>query len=98
MTRPAHLALIVARRQKRLKYWQEQFAAKKLDGEHARVIKEKLNTSTLLLSKLIRAESAEAISEAELRLQANERELTALFESRRLMTNVIGVAAVKDPV
>jgi len=97
MTRPAHLALIVARRQKRLKYWQEQFAAKKLDAEHARLIKEKLNTSTLLLSKLVRAESEEQINEAEERLQANERELTSLFESRRLMTSDIGVPAVKDP-
>ena len=98
MTKPAHLALIVARRQKRLKYWQAQFAAKKLDAEHARLIKEKLNTSTLLLSKLIKAEDEQQIAESEERLQANERELTALFEARRLMTSDIGVPAVKDTV
>ena len=90
MENPNHLALIVARRQKRLQYWQKRLAGDEIDTERTHEITEQLSTYALLLSKLAKAENAAPTQDAEDRLQALERELAALFEARRLMTSDIG--------
>lgn len=65
-------------------------------GSREAEIHEKLSTFALLLSKLVKAENPTQLQESESRLQALERELTGLFEARRLMTSSIGVPAVGE--
>jgi len=57
---------------------------------------ERLSTYRLLISKLAKATTPEELLEVETRLAVLDRELTALFESRRLLTEDIGLAAVGD--
>ena len=95
------LALSVARRQKRLLYWQDQLTGSDLAAEKVKDIKERLNTFALLLSKMASDASKQSgdekqSGETETRLLALERELTGLFESRRLMTSKIGSSAIRD--
>ena len=59
-------------------------------------INDRLNTYSLLISKLVKATTPEEAAEVEARLGGLERELTTLFESRRLMTSNIGIAAIQD--
>lgn len=90
------IALSIARRQKRLLYWQKQLSGAGLDAEKVKDIKEHINTFALLLSKMANAISEGQAQETETRLQALERELTGLFESRRLTTSSIGAPAITD--
>lgn len=90
------LALSVARRQKRLLYWQDQLTGSDLAAEKVKDIKERLNTFALLLSKMAHTGDDKQGAETETRLLALERELTGLFESRRLMTSKIGSSAIRD--
>lgn len=89
------VALSVARRQKRLLYWQEQLTGSDLAPNKMKDIGERLNTFALLLSKMATA-GVEQDSETESRLQSLERELASLFESRRLMTSAIGASAIRE--
>ncbi|MFN8391433.1 MAG: hypothetical protein U0136_14185 [Bdellovibrionota bacterium] len=89
-----NLALYVARRQKRLKYWCDRFEQQGQSSDRAAEIKERLNTYRLLLSKLVKASTEQEVQDVEGRVQCLERELTTLFEARRLMTSSIGVSAV----
>lgn len=88
-----NLSLTVARRIKRLKYWQEQFQHLTQDKDS---ILEKLNTYNLLISKLAKAKEKADLLECENRLCGLERELSSLFEERRLLTSDLGTPAVKD--
>ncbi len=88
-----NLALEIARKTKRLKYWQEQFQHLTKDKDS---ILEKLNTYNLLISKLAKAKEKTDVEECENRLVALERELSSLFEERRLLTSDLGTPAVKD--
>jgi len=88
-------ALSIARRQKRLLYWQDQLTGSDLSPEKVKDIKERLNTFALLLSKMASTSGEQAL-ETETRLLGLERELANLFESRRLMTSKIGVSAIRD--
>lgn len=95
--RAAELPQIVARRQKRLKYWHTHFAATldHLHPERIPDVREKLNTFGLLLSKLVKAENESQLDESEDRLKGLERELTSLFESARLMTAPLGIPSIE---
>ena len=95
--RAAELPQIVARRQKRLKYWQSHFSSSVGHSHPERIhdVREKLNTFALLLSKLVKAENESQFNESEDRLKCLERELTSLFESARLMTGKIGIPAIE---
>lgn len=88
-----NLSLAVARKTKRLKYWEEQFQHLTQNKDF---ILEKLNTYNLLISKLARAKEKPDLLECENRLCTLERELSGLFESRRLLTSDLGTPAVKD--
>jgi hypothetical protein len=100
------LAQIAASRHKRLKYWQERLVNNGTHGsgtasngkhnEAADEIQQKLNTYCLLLSKLVKAPTEDERQQSEQRLVGLDRELTSLFEARRLMTSRIGVPAVGD--
>lgn len=88
-----NLSKEVSRKIKRSKYWQEQFH---FYGKEDGSIFEKLNTYNLLISKLAKAKEKLDVLECENRLNALERELCTLFESRRLLTSELGTPAVKD--
>lgn len=106
MTTNDHLALAVARKQKRLKYWRDRFATSSImvpaptspkDGTPKEApVNDRLNTYCLLISKLVKASTPEEAADVEARLAGLERELTSLFESRRLMTSSIGIPAIGD--
>lgn len=96
LSTPTSLALLVARRQKRAKYWEERFSNGGKDEDALVDIEERLQTYRLLISKLVRATSEAEIHEAETRLAAMDAQLASLFEARRLMTSPIGVPAVGD--
>ena len=95
-TDPAELSLILARRQKRLKYWQESFEQETLTSEQATKLKELFNTYSLLISKMVKATDSSEREDCEFRLESIDRELTSLFEERRHLTSDIGVGAVTD--
>ncbi len=89
----ATLALQVARRYKRLNYWREWLSK---SGAHSQDAQDKLGTYGLLLSKLVKAANEQEGQATEERLLALERELSNLFESRRLLTDSNGIAAVGE--
>ena len=115
------LAMQVARRQKRLSFWKEQFllssepshvkntpeqpssgatesgAIDRLNGSERARIEEVMSTYQLLLARLVQGHSNKNttdFAETEQRLSALERELSSLFESRRLLTSNLGRAAI----
>lgn len=108
-----NLTLQVARRQKRLAFWKDQFLtlSGESDGHHStpsvdRIsasersrMEEILKTYQLLLSRLVQAHlsknSADSV-DVENRLGGLDREMTTLFESRRLLTSTIGSAAISE--
>ena len=96
MSQPANLALILGRRTKRLKYWQNAFSSSALSSEAVGELKDLFNTFALLLSKLSKAETDEECRETEGRINEIERKLTTRFESYRLVTNDNSIAAIAD--
>ena len=93
-----NIALYLARRQKRLKYWRERFDGEALDANEAKEFSELFKNYRQLIATVAKAEqldSAEAL-EAKEQLESIDREMTTLFEARRLMTSGIGVSAVED--
>ena len=101
------LSLQVSRRQKRLSYWREQFlenhssqADRLQDSERAQ-LEQSLQTYQLLLARLVQAHATKNTSdfqETEGRLAGQDRELTSLFESRRLLTSTVGSPAIISDV
>ena len=55
-----------------------------------------LATYKLLISKMALAKDDTERAECESRLETIERELTSIFESRRLLTTEDGVPAIED--
>lgn len=101
MTNKDSLALAAATKQKRLRYWKERFLAEHAEtgvtpesNARAQEIGSRLQTYGLLITKLATASNDEARADAESRLAAIERELTTLFEARRLMTTELGVPRI----
>ena len=88
-------SLLMGRRQKRLNYWKAQMQHTDFSDETGQRFSELYSTYLLLLAKLTKAVPAHDIDETEARMSDIERELTSLFESRRLMTSPIGYAAIK---
>ena len=96
MSRTEELALALARRQKRLKYWAGQFSGPDLTEEEKREIEGLFTTYRLLISKLAQPLAPEERKDCELRIESIERDLTSLFEARRLLTSEIGAPAIVD--
>ena len=89
------LALLLARRQKRLAFWQKQMTLEPPGGEQADKLIEFYSTYLLLLARLARTAGDAQSSECEERLKNIERELSSLFEARRLMTSPLGAPAIR---
>lgn len=83
------LALFLARRQKRLAYWRAAFTPNIIDAELGREISGMLDTYALLLAKSTKQASEAEQKETRSRLLTTERELTGLFEARRLRTSTV---------
>jgi hypothetical protein len=88
MSNYSEIAKFLAPRQKRLQYWKLAFDKKSLVD--SREISSALNTYSLLLSKYSKLASASTTGveqkDVETRIHALDREITALFEQRRLIT------------
>ena len=92
------LPLVLAQRYKRLRYFQEKFQnvhpSKRLSESELKETKGLLETFALLISKAAKSASEEELTEADQRLSAIERQLTALFDQRRLATSALGAMSV----
>ncbi|MCB0324099.1 MAG: hypothetical protein KDD69_11020 [Bdellovibrionales bacterium] len=97
MAHPANLSLLLARRQKRLLYWRNRFQTELPSQEQSERIRELFATYQQLLTKMAMEAHDSDAAETELRLESIERELTSLFEARRLMTSAIGVPVTPEP-
>jgi hypothetical protein len=96
-TTPLDLSLSLARREKRLRFWQSALFSQSLlkEGEMEE-IKRLLGAFRSLLSKYALSENTSDHEKYELEVSSLERELTSLFETRRLLTSKIGIPAVPD--
>ena len=83
------LAMFLGTRQKRLSYWREAFAEHSLAPEQAKQVQDLLANYNLWIAKATKAKSEESELEARNSLLAIERELTSLFEMRRLRTSTL---------
>ena len=91
------LSLLLARRQKRLKYWQNWLVSKKdLDEDLGKSIKTLLSSYNKVLFEYSFCNEQEKISDYENQISSIEREIEGLFNSRRLMTSKIGIPAVGE--
>ncbi|MCB0358745.1 MAG: hypothetical protein KDD44_03890 [Bdellovibrionales bacterium] len=81
------LPLEAARRQKRIKFWSEEFSRQTPNPEYRDTFQELLKTYQLLLAKLFRAPDDESLVETFDRVQATERDITRLYEHARLLTS-----------
>ncbi len=93
----SELALLLARRQKRLIYWKQRFESENLSKEQASLGQNLCSTFSLLMMKLLRAESEEEKAECEQRLETIERELNNLFSATRHLTSPLGTAVTREP-
>jgi hypothetical protein len=94
---PLDLSLSLARREKRLRFWQSAlFSQSSLNEIEMEKIKRLLSSFRLLLSKYALSENISDQEKYELEVSGLERELTSFFESRRLLTSKIGIPAVPD--
>lgn len=89
-----NLALFLATRQKRLQYlrstFKETLSSHAQGGEdEAADVREKLTVYGLLLSRLTKEISEIERTDAKSRLLTLDRELTSLFERRRLRTSAL---------
>ena len=87
MAETENLALFLATRQKRLKYLRASFRQASLPDDRAREVNERLATYGLLISKVAKAQGDVEREESKARLLTLDRELTYLFEQRRLSTS-----------
>ncbi|MCC6953069.1 MAG: hypothetical protein IT290_03020 [Deltaproteobacteria bacterium] len=87
MAEQENLALFLATRQKRLKYLRASFKQSSLPEDQSREVSERFSTYGLLLSKVAKAQTDPEREEAKARLLTLDRELTYLFEQRRLKTS-----------
>lgn len=94
----AKLPLMLAQRYKRLRYLQEKFQnidpSKTLNETELKEAQSLLETYALLISKEAKSSTVEELNETEGRLGAIERQLTAMFDLRRLATSNLGAMAV----
>ncbi len=67
-----------------------------MKDEESRRFRELFSTYNLLISKIAKAKTDDEKKDCESRCESLERELSSLFEDRRLMTSKIGVPAVGD--
>lgn len=81
------VAMELAKRQKRLNYWQERFARAALTDSQRSEINAQLNTFALLLAKVAKAGNEGEANEAFQQLLASERELANLFEALQYKTS-----------
>ena len=94
------LSLNAARRQKRLLYWKEWFLShdkspkSALSKDEKKIFSDKISTYSLLISKMLASSDVSHVEECEQRITAIERELTSLFEERRLLTSDVGLPSV----
>ena len=90
-----NLSLFLAGRQKRLKYWRELFGSEDLEPHVAARFRERFTTYQKLIAEAVMAEG-ERLEEVSKELRDIEREMTSLFEARRLLTSDLGVGSVTD--
>ena len=76
-------AMFLATREKRLRYWRQSFSG-------SREIGQKLDTYALILAKLAKPSSDAERAETLTRLEEAERDLTELFEKKRMLTSALG--------
>jgi creatinine amidohydrolase/Fe(II)-dependent formamide hydrolase-like protein len=90
------LALLLARRQKRLEYWKQQFSHSQATAEAKNTFDATCQTYTRLMMKAAKASTQEEKAECEERFEQLEREFDRQFESFRLFTSNSGVGAIID--
>ncbi len=81
------LPKLLARGQKRLKYWRETLTKKTLTPSQMEDAQASFDTYSLLLSKITRAQSDVEKQETLERITSIERKLASFFELARLATN-----------
>jgi hypothetical protein len=91
-----NIQTLIARRQKRLRFWKKQMAEQDVAEDQAIRLNELYSTYLLLLSRLSKSAADADAEAAEERIQDLERELVSLFEARLLMTSDIGYASIKQ--
>ena len=84
---PENLSLFLSTRQKRLNYFRGAFDPSSLKAHEAKEIQEMLHTYALLMSKYSKATASIEQVELEERILSTDRQLTSLFEKRRLFTS-----------
>ena len=90
------LSLFLARRQKRLLYWQERFNCQELSAEASQRFQETFEKYNSLIAAAARAKDEQTRDSACQALRSIDREMNSLFEARRLLTSSLGVGAVTD--
>ncbi|MCB0346074.1 MAG: hypothetical protein KDD66_13220 [Bdellovibrionales bacterium] len=88
MIKASDLPMELGKRQKRIAYWRENFPKNTSNSALLRSADELINKFALMLSKLSKEDTEEAINTTFAEVQAIERELTSLFEYSRLKTTV----------
>jgi hypothetical protein len=91
-----NIQALIARRQKRLRFWKKQMAQQDVAKDQANKLSDLYSTYLLLLSRLSKSTAYADSDAAEERIQDIERELVSLFEARLLMTSDIGFASIKQ--
>ena len=95
MGKKRDISLLLARRQKRLVYWKEQFSGGKLEEQNRDHLNELFSKYTRAIAKIVSGTEQEAEA-CEIELEAIERELTSTFEQLRLMTSPFGIPAISE--
>ncbi len=90
------LALLLARRQKRLEYWKQQFSHARLGSEEKNAFDATCQLYTRLMIKAARATEEAEKKECEERFEQLEREFNRQFEDLRLLTSDSGTGAIID--
>jgi hypothetical protein len=83
---PESLAMFLATREKRLDYFKRIYGNLKMESGRADEISGLLSTYAQLMAKVLKAKEQPERDEARARLLDLDRELTRLFELRRLAT------------
>jgi hypothetical protein len=90
----SELALALGQKQKRLAYWKQQFLGENLPGDLQQEVTGLLSTYALLLSKLTNVDQDEELLELNNRIAGLEREMTQLYEQRRLRHSDVGSLSI----
>lgn len=90
------LSLLLARREKRLRFWSAWLLenGKSLEASAKNKFSSQLADFRATLAKYANSDKPEEQNTFEERLSTLERELESILESRRLMTSVIGTPAI----